>query len=52
MRIITHTQNHAATQKLAWCAPVMTSDVFASAKACTKIRPVVGTGGPFSGGSF
>ncbi len=52
MRIITNTVNHAATQKLAWCASVTTSHIFASAKACTKIRPVVGAGGPFSGGSF
>ncbi len=51
MRIITDKIKHAATQKLAWCAPVMTSGTFVSASTCTMIRPVVGTGGPFWEGS-
>jgi hypothetical protein len=51
MRKLTHI-NHAAAQKLAWCAPVMTAGNFVPASTCTKIRPVAGTGGPSRGGSF
>ncbi len=51
MRIITDIMNHAATQKLAWCAPVMASGLFVSASTCTKIRPVGSAGGPFEGGN-
>ncbi len=47
MRITTDNTKHAAAQKHAWCAPVMTSGTLVSAVACTKIRPVVGAGGPF-----
>jgi len=49
MRIVTDIVNHAAPQHFAWSTPVMTPGALVSAVACTKIRPVRGTGGPFRG---
>lgn len=50
MRIVTDILNHAAPQHVAWSTPVMTPGaLLVSAVACTKIRPVRGTGGPFRG---
>lgn len=49
MRIVTDIMNHAAAQHRAWQTPVMTPSVLVSAVACTKIRPVRGTGGPSRG---